>query len=367
MVLDGLRGLAAIAVVFYHYRYFFFPPGTIAEVDVAGILPLRELFKPVYAWGHFGVELFWMISGFVFAAVYYGREVTSRAFFINRLARLYPLHIVTLLLMVVVQYAAIREFGATLLVRNYDLKHFVLQLGLASDWVMGTGPSFNAPIWSVSVETGIYGLFWASRRWVPLRGLVGPMLVAAVLGAMPRDGSTLFFQCGFHFFVGAALCVIWRSFASMPGLLVAMGLGAVAIGAAGLTVLVGHVTRLTPLVMLPLVLGGIIMLHVASEDFAPGWLRRALGWLGDRSYSIYLVHFPLLMILTLILGSQTAVVAQHAWFLALYLTLVLAVAWPCYSLFEAPARDWLRSYARTRRVPQAKQAELPTLMRQERG
>ena len=78
-------------------------------------------------------------------------------------------------------------------------------------------------------------------------------------------------------------------------------------------------------------------------------MRRALGALGDRTYSIYLIHVPVQLALFLVIGPRLVLLAGEGWFLALFLGLVLLAAWPCYRWFEAPARDALRRYARPAR------------------
>jgi peptidoglycan/LPS O-acetylase OafA/YrhL len=294
--------------------------------------------------------LFWMISGFVFAAVYYGRAATTREFAVNRFARLYPLHLATLLLVAAEQYLCTQRFGTPLLFQNNDLPHFLLQLGFASDWLMSTGMSFNGPIWSVSVEVVLYALFWLTRRWVPVRGVAGPFALAAAMIVLRRTvGGTEVFACGFHFFLGVALCSVWRSFAALPRLLMAAGVAAMVAGGAGLLMADPREVEIIAAIFLPLVLGGLILFVVAAEGFAPAWLSRPLGALGDRTYSIYLIHVPIQLLLFLVAGPHIAQLARHGWFLALFLALVLLAAWPCYRWFEAPARDRLRRYARPAR------------------
>jgi len=350
VLLDGSRGLAAVAVLFFHYRHFFYPLGTFRTPDVTAVVPLAGLFGPLYEQGHYGVQLFWMISGFVFAAVYYGKPATTREFAVNRFARLYPLHFATLLAVAILQFAAGVRFGTPVLFQHNDTAHFLLHLGFASDWLASTGMSFNGPIWSVSVEVLLYALFWATRRWVPAAGVVGPLAVAAAMTVLRREvGGTEAWACGFHFFLGVALCSAWRALAGLPRLVMAAGLGAMVLGGAGLLRIDPRETEIVAVVLLPLLLGGLILLLVGAEPFAPDWLRAPLGALGDRTYSIYLVHVPVQLLLFMALGSQVGALARHGWFLALFLGLVLAIAWPCYRWFEAPARDRLRQFARPAR------------------
>jgi peptidoglycan/LPS O-acetylase OafA/YrhL len=104
--LEVLRFLTAFAILVFHYRHFFFvadkPIGLVTER-----LPLYGLLRPFHDSGAFGVWVFWCISGFIFFWKY--REpVATRAvggwqFFTLRFSRLYPLHLVTLLVVALLQ------------------------------------------------------------------------------------------------------------------------------------------------------------------------------------------------------------------------------------------------------------------------
>jgi peptidoglycan/LPS O-acetylase OafA/YrhL len=116
-LLDGARALAALAVLFFHYHHFFVPPGVKPEPALhGGSEPLRALFAPLYEHGHLSVSFFWVLSGFVFAATYNREAASSRDFFVNRLARLYPLHLLTLCIIAGLQALASARYGHWLLV-----------------------------------------------------------------------------------------------------------------------------------------------------------------------------------------------------------------------------------------------------------
>lgn len=343
-LLDGLRGLAAFAVVLWHYQNFF-------QVDPAGLpasawdqlQPGRPVLNLFYDHGYRAVELFWVISGFVFTHVYcFGRQSTAREFAVNRIARLYPLHLVTLLAMAVLQAAAMHRFGHSLFFTHNDPYHFVLNLFLVSGWGFQEGPSYNDVIWSVSVELAIYALFWALHGRLRQWGAPGAALVAAACGLVVLYGPpTFIFACGFYFFVGSAVALAWHRLRGR-GPPVLAGLSAV--GAAGLV-------SDNPVVAAVLGLGGSFaaaaLLVAMLEEKAGERLRAASRWLGDCSYGIYLWHFPVLVALVLLLSPfvDLARLAMHGWFLATYLGLVLAAARCGYVWIERPARQGLRGLA----------------------
>lgn len=142
--------------------------------------PLGAIFGILYQHGHFAVQFFWLISGFVFATVYENSAATTRQFFIARFARLYPLHLITLVIVAILQAISIRTTGHSLIYENNDLWHLMLNLAFISAWGLERGYSFNGPIWSVSIELLVYALFWTFRRPLFRWGLVGPALLTFV-------------------------------------------------------------------------------------------------------------------------------------------------------------------------------------------
>lgn len=351
-LIDGLRALAAIAVLFYHYMHFAMTgPDRGRYVEYLAYQPFRPWLALLYDYGFYAVEIFWMISGFVFAAVYFARDADTREFAVNRLARLYPLHMVTLLAVTGLQALALSRLGYTLFYDNYDLAHFARQLVFASDWVEAGGHSFNGPIWSVSVEVTVYALFWILRD--PLRrmgaaglaAVIGLCLLANVFGTVSRIPT-----CAFYFFCGTAQLRLHAWLGRREGLRVALLAGAAIVGAAGLSA-GGAFAR--EVIALPFLAGAAILALAAIEHRADTRLRAAAQWLGDCTYGIYLWHVPLqlaLMVLLLPTYSPAALAAQ-GWFLPLWIVFMVGWARLSFVWVERPAREWLRHLAHPRSRP----------------
>ena len=157
--IEILRLLTSLAVIIYHYRLFFGPSNTYSSLDFLEIrdkLPFYSFLEYFYNYGIYGVHIFYAISGFVFAHVYITKKsVGAKEFFINRFARLYPLHFATLIIVTCIQYFSFFNYESFLLNAYNDLYHFILQLFFISSWGFEKGFSFNVPIWSISVEIGI--------------------------------------------------------------------------------------------------------------------------------------------------------------------------------------------------------------------
>ncbi|MDO7842390.1 acyltransferase family protein [Sphingomonas immobilis] len=344
-LLDGARGLAALAVLMWHYQHFFYPVG--AHAPVAGfeaLEPGRHLFSYLYGYGLYAVPIFWMISGFVFASVYYGAEMTARAFFVNRLSRLYPLHLITLCVVALLQAIAWRQLGVNLIFGNNDLYHFGLQLLFASNWGFERGYSFNAPIWSVSVEVLIYALFWLTRRWLPRWGIALPLALSGALLALKlTTPGNLILQCGYFFFLGVTVCRLHEALRDDRAMLAALVFAMITAGF--VTLAVGN-ESMRQLIGLPGLFGGAILALVAVEAAAPRSLRAVATLVGDNTYGMYLWHVPVQLLAFILLAPYFDMIALAAspWFLLGFVVSVAMIARIGFVLIERPARTALRRF-----------------------
>ncbi|MCO6177460.1 acyltransferase [Ciceribacter sp. RN22] len=139
--LDGLRFLAAMAVVGFHFLFRGEAAGDLPQ------MPLPDMLRSAAAYGYLGVSIFFIISGFVILYSAEGR--TPLEFFVSRFVRIYPTFIVmmTITTLVVVIAANPRfevspgQYGANLMV-------FSLLLG---------EPFVDGAYWSIVLELVFYG------------------------------------------------------------------------------------------------------------------------------------------------------------------------------------------------------------------
>jgi len=347
---DVLRGFAAVTVLLNHYRQLQYPPGTfdIDAASMAGVLPLYGWLWPFYVYGNWAVQVFWMISGLVFAKVYAGKATPGGEFLLRRIARLYPLHLLTLLLVAGLQLVAVSQLGTALIVGNNDGWHFGLNLFLASSWGLEQGKSFNAPIWSVSVEMLIYLVFWLVAKPLLSRGLAGPLLMIVAAGMMLRleIGSHFIWQCAQYFFIGSALFHVAAHHARPM-----RDLGAI-------VALMAAVCVLIPLVagdfrignfILPfaiLLVGGAALIDLGPWGERFRWVR----FIGDSTYGIYLWNVPIQIAVLLVcarLGIPAAV-WQHPAMLLAYLAVCCTAGWLSFRYIEKPGNRWVLGLASPR-------------------
>lgn len=344
--LDALRGIAALTVVFWHWSHFFYV-GTEPGLHVESRFPLDAIFHPLYAKGWLAVDLFFLLSGFIFFWLYAApireKRVSPSTFAALRFSRLYPLHLVTLLAVAAAQAGFRRFTGSDFVYGWNDFRHFGLNLAFASSWGFERGYSFNAPAWSVSIEVLLYALFFVLCRLTSCGFVVLGALSAfghlAIERVNPALGSGFgsFFLGGFVQLLHDRLVRAGRAGSAARPL---VALTVVAWAVAGVA-LHRHwnLFWISTLGVFP-----VTVLTLATLESAGAGPGPRLGSLGDVSYSSYLLHFPL----------QLAVVGLTTWLgvsrdvfysplaLVAFFAVLLVLSRASFRFLEMPPQRWLR-------------------------
>jgi peptidoglycan/LPS O-acetylase OafA/YrhL len=345
--LEALRFVTAFVILVYHYRHFSSVAGKLVD-RVPERLPLYSLLQPFHDYGVLGVWVFWCISGFIFFWKY--RDAIAEGavggwkFFVLRFSRLYPLHFVTLLIVALLQSFYFNLHGYFFVFQNNDLPHFLAQLFMASQWSIVQGLTFNGPIWSVSVEVLVYLLFFlmllVTRSW-----LLNVVIVLACLIAPSLNASGQVTICLAFFYIGG-LAAIARQTVTASRFKAAVEAGA------WLVVLI-----VPPLVMsfgrdrfdrfdsqLLLAYTPFLLFCLSREIAAPTVVQRAVQAAGNMTYSSYLVHFPiqLVIVLCFAIAGRPVPIYDGALFAA-YLFATLLLSYFTFRYFEAPAQSLIRS------------------------
>ena len=352
--LDVLRGVAALSVVFWHWQHFFYDGHYLNPHFRSGQQPLYFMFMLLYEYGYLAVDLFFCLSGFVFFWLYTEkistRQISGKEFFILRFSRLYPLHFVTLLLVTVGQLVYWSIAGTTFVYVKNDLYHFVLHLCFLSNVGLETGLSFNGPVSSVSIEVVLYTIFFVLCRLVRPRALVALAVSLAGFILLRKVNQPVSLGVG-AFFLGGCVYYLYRYLLAVRARVALTR--AIAIGALlswdvvilAMFVDLSEVSVLRWYAEFALFPVTILALALAETDRGPLWARFKL--LGDISYSTYLLHFPLQLLVAIVAISAwvpratfLSPVALLAFFAAL-----IGVAVLSHRYFEMPMQRWLRSRA----------------------
>jgi peptidoglycan/LPS O-acetylase OafA/YrhL len=378
--LHGLRGLSAMGVAtVFHFQHF---GGDEAAYPFAQHLPFRWL----YGHGFLLVDLFFVLSGVILTYRYLSPvaegEITGRQFFLLRFSRLYPLHLVTLLFCAGVEWTLLWLHRAPVIYEQAGLYDFALQ-ALYLHSAFNVGWAFNAPSWSVGAEILAYCSFFliaARYRKHYVAIAVAVLWVALWIENSPPN-------------VGGLLLINPNLARGLTGFyLGSLGyLGLRRLEAAGHTALLGRVSALALTLITILgfrfgydawigedpagnMLAVFLPLVLASVGF-PALNRllriRPLVVLGDLSYTIYLVHVPIQMVVLAVTQAFDVPLPtdKPAFWLAYAATVVGVAALVRHGL-ERPCSRWLRqrygglapSEGRVAQVPPPEQMPSPPVV-----
>ncbi|MFT4074003.1 MAG: acyltransferase [Asticcacaulis sp.] len=379
--LDILRGVAAILVITFHYKHFFLINMAIG-FDYAD-MPFQGLLKPVYLYGQRFVELFFSISGYVFFWLYSeavaSRRTSAVSFFVARFARLYPLYFVTFICVAIMQGIYVSLYGVEYIYTGNTPVNFLLNLFMVHQWVPSAPQSFNGPSWSISVEVFLYLLFFLVCYFRQNRMLVltGLFLLGAIFKYIhvmePNDfarGMPSFFLGGIVYYGVRYLCepqnIRWRRGVTLTLAIVLPIIwivsymnGRVEPPADPSANLINYFLNTESFIYIVLPLS-VMMLGLMQDRWKTRLLDRAhlhrLSWLGDISYSIYLLHFPLQLALMLVL-SRWPLVQRVQWFgsplaFVAFMATVMGLGWLSHRYFEMPTQRFLRAWL-TQRLAKA--------------
>ncbi len=349
--LDGLRAIAVVAVIFFH----------------ADLYWARG--------GYLGVDLFFVLSGFLITGLLAdeiqqsGRLNVGR-FYWRRAKRLLP---AVWLMMVCVTFAAAiiatdalpRLRGDTLASLAYLTNWELLSVHVSYFDSTGRQPLLQH-LWSLAIEEQFY-IVWAIL--VPLGlALVGRRALAVVAGSLAiasatwmavlaakigypghGDPSRLYFGTdthGFPLLLGAALGLAWQPGRASRTLRAVPRVVGVVVGVVALALLLALFARLgeesTALYPWGLLLADVTSMAVIAMASHPGlafgqWLDcKPLRWIGQRSYGIYLWHWPIFMLTRP--GIDLRMLDVHA-ALALRVALTIGIAALSYRYVEMPIRQ----------------------------
>jgi peptidoglycan/LPS O-acetylase OafA/YrhL len=355
--LDALRGVAALSIVVWHWQHFFAIRGQWQSGWTAQMQPLYWLLKPLYVQGWAAVDLFFVLSGFVFFWLY--RDQIRRGamggwrFAFLRFSRLYPLHAAMLIAVALLQYFYFREHGQFFIYQDNDGAHFTAQLFMVQNWWPGSPQSFDGPTWSVSIEILLYLIFFAACRAGLQRGLHCFLLATMGYLLLTHDehiarGVIGFFMGGLAF----ALWRRWRGHARIGTIRRGLVLASLA-GWFGLCALLyadspwlahgeGNYLFLT---LFDFGLCPLTVLALALRESAGRRTYAWLGFLGDISYSTYLIHFPMQLVLALIATRFAFETSDfmHVSVMLAFFAVLIGLGALSYAYVEKPAQSWLRT------------------------
>ena len=335
--LEFLRFLSSISVLLYHYRHFYSPLNILSDEDYNfenEYLPFSKFLDVVYEYGFYGVHIFYVISGFVFAHVYLRvREQTSfKEFSINRLSRLYPLHFATLIIVCLLQIMFLTNFGNFQFNYINDFYHFFLQIFFISSWGFEAGNSFNGPIWSVSIEIGIYLIFFIFINLIKKYELKFIVLINLLLIFIDKSGiNSLFIDCARLFFSGV---LIYYLILSKQNFIILLSISLIIL-------FLAFLGNFKTFLFCP----GLILFFLSFENYISGGkIKYYFITLGNWTYALYLLHVPVQLIIILVLEkffNFSDIYNNHIFFI-FYFILLFMLSHLVFNFYEKPLNKKFR-------------------------
>ena len=365
-LLAGLRGVAAMLVVWYHVFEGF---------QFAGNKPVIDFINH----GYLAVDFFFMLSGFVIGYAYdsrWGKSLTMGGFFRRRLIRLHPMMMLGALIGTV-------SFLLTGMER-WDGTHSTLLLTLTAlvcSWLMipalpgmqrdvrGNGEMFplNGPCWSLFFEyigNILYALIIRRLSTRALAWLTALLCCALTWFAVTNQsgygsigvgwtvdttnllGGTLRMLCPFT--IGMLMSRVFKPIKNIRG--------AFWICTFILLVLFhvpfidgGTPMNLNGIFEAACIIGvfPIVIWLGASGTTTDNTSRRICRFLGDISFPLYIVHYPLMYAFYMWLIKTELYTFSETWPIAIStMACSICIAWLSLRFYDEPIRKWLKNFAK---------------------
>ncbi|CUX82848.1 MAG: putative acyltransferase [Roseibaca calidilacus] len=340
---DGLRGVAALVVVVFHFLAMLHPDWVSDYAQAPALLLATPL--AVFWNGFFAVAVFFVLSGFVMAAAAERRHANLLENALLRYLRL----ALPVLASILLAYLWLRLMpnAAGNLARSLDAPSEWLAFtaqgplpglgaaihdGLAGSFITGMSP-FNNVLWAMQVEL-VGSLFLFAAYWL---GGFGPWVRFAALAGFALLGLLVLRDIYLCFVTGALLyeghkAGIWLRLPPVTGLL-ALALGMM-LGTPGGRFAISWLPEFVPdrlypgnpWGLAPVAGATLILLAALQLRTLQNWFKTApLQWLGRVSFGLYLVHVPILY--TFLAWERLTLGLPELLLFPAYLAAVLALAY----------------------------------------
>ncbi|WP_018434543.1 acyltransferase family protein [Paraburkholderia atlantica] len=372
-VIDAMRGFAALLVAYFHCRQIVWVGMQAFHQSVGHSLSPNSLAAyltfPI-AWGSAGVPMFFVISGYCIhrggalrLAGNPGYRLDAGNFWLRRFARIYPVLLAALVLTFALDSLSLQLPPVSHKIRDIGWQPFLVNL-FSLQGVAGKTYGSNGALWTLSLEVqfyAIYPLLFALRRRIGMNALLALVAVINVASAygLERHDLQFFTSYWFSWTLGAWIADVRARSARearasallyvLAAVLIAAGCaafhfgqyGAFQIWALGFACYLykaldaRHVPRRET--------GGVRALLRSGSDA----VARLLSHVGDFSFSLYLIHLPIFVLLSAWLFRSS--LQMSIWPSFGYMLVAVPAAYVFYRLVEMPAMKWSASFKPGRR------------------
>jgi peptidoglycan/LPS O-acetylase OafA/YrhL len=329
--IHGLRAWAVVAVLLFHFKF----PGASA--------------------GFVGVDIFFVISGFLMASIIVGGLESDNFsiwnFYLARVRRIVPVLVVLLAVLLAIGWfwLPVSDYKSLGAQSAYSLAFMsnIYYLLTANYFDVGAQEKWLLHTWSLGVEFQFYVLFpifmlflWKIKPQIKIMfyGLGAVFFASLVLSvgisaSKPAEAFYLLPVRGWELVAGGLAFLIGREIDSLQRFSASMLYAGLLLWICAALLVDSRLAWPSSWALLPVM--GTVLIIVAQKTNNKLMVNPLAKWLGDRSYSLYLWHWPLVVAL-----DFAGLSADWAWAVsALCLSLLLGDL--SYRLVEVPARKYL--------------------------
>lgn len=347
--LTSIRGPFAVLVVVRHC------------VNSVGLDQNSSAIPGIVSNAEFLLDSFFILSGFLIAMLYQDdffskkspglKRSNLRSYFVLRLARVYPLHLATLLFLGV----AVLAFGPGGTPEAFTGEAFVLNLLMMHSWGFLDTLTFNYPSWTISTEWFTYLLFpfmvfftnrLNSAFSIVLAIVVSLLTIPLFIAVTPHHGWDVQLGWGLYrntldFLIGCLLArlapIVFRSSILSPRSWDTLSFVLLALALLGIQFEVPALLIVTAFTVT------VLALVLGDGPFAAIMRNRRLVWFGDISFSVYLIHAPVILVVNKLAPSlRSAEMSTFITYLLVVLGITLVLASLSFRYFEMPVRRKIR-------------------------
>lgn len=351
--LNALRGIAALLVVLLHSK----------DMVTYGLHLALPFEIPLISKGALAVDLFFALSGFVLMHAYHKRfESVSFSqygqFIQNRLARIYPLYLAVLLALGLLKAMALCHWIPYLPILNSkidtDAWSFISSILMIQSWHLHDNWTWNLPAWSISSEWFVYLIApFIISACIKLRHPVQIILLYCVSAALVFGLHFIYPDSYFTYDFGnirmlSEFCMgvcMYQTYQWLTSRQVKLPY-----------TLLFTITAITSLGLMAFadvnnaILVNLNIFLILFAANAGGLIRKFLSskpmfYLGEISYSIYIIHFAIVSFLSSVMRPMLVTVSGQGYgvYLAVCTVTCILLAHFSYQYIESPCRNWLKS------------------------
>lgn len=376
--LDGIRGIAIFSVVFWHYLYKYLPEGeppthvlqTWAHTLLqTGGLPKGAatnalgLFRLLISQGWSGVDLFFVLSGFLIGGILIDNRTSPsyfKTFYIRRAARIAPLYVLLLAVASLFLLAPPNSAALSLIQSPHPAWSYLTFTQNIMIPILGWGPMLLGPTWSLAVEEQFYLFLPALVRRVPLKFMPWTCIGLGLLALVCRFVCVIWFP---HAAGAPRVLTICRLDSLMLGVLCAWAIrndGARAmlsnnyriiraLAGASLGLLVYMTVWVTAeryaqmevlgYLLFAVVYTAFLLIAYLRPDSPEAWVTRLAFFkrLGILAYGLYLFHSVVLFSMFALLRGEPE---GLSWITPVAVVVTYALASLSWRFFEKPIVAW---------------------------